>query len=259
MERNKRISLNRIIAIFIISSGVILSIVSYFFNQIIPSGIISPEFPPFYVFEIGIFLIVVGLILFKWNKIRSTKKKITIVIVIIVSFFLVFSLPIILSSPITTNGLIYFEEIVWEAGVSITTESDVRNLFSTNGMEFWNYSIEALKSHGLYYQDTYTPLFDQIVIESINKTISNGSQRSGPNMWSVAVPALIETSEWRYGFWSGYVENSYMGYGATNNPAMPLNVTNWTSPIPMTKQWSMASYLHFHIDQQTGTIWVFSY
>lgn len=99
----------------------------------LPEGIISTDFPPFYLFFIGIIFLIIGLFFFFWNKIRKLgKKKISMIITLIVVTFFILSLPIISRSLVShTDRLIRNDEIVWKANQSIKTEKELKSIFES--------------------------------------------------------------------------------------------------------------------------------
>jgi len=68
MKKEKVMSFISTLGILILLIGIAVSFISVFFNKMMPGRIISPDFPPFYLFFIGIVIFVFGFLLFFWEK-----------------------------------------------------------------------------------------------------------------------------------------------------------------------------------------------
>jgi len=203
MKNDIKINLVSIVSILIVLIGFGLSIVSYFFNKMLPEGIISPDFPPFYLFFIGAVLFLVGLFRFFWEKIKKFgKKKMRISVTIIVVFILILSLPIINRCiPIqTTSRLIISEHVVWQTNESVATETSARDLFESHVMEFWESSLDILRDNNFTYSENAVPLLQQMRVYS------------SMNRWEIKVPIIHKGADWRFGFLDGYIEINEEGW-----------------------------------------------
>jgi hypothetical protein len=201
MKNNKNINLVSIVSILVLLIGFVLSLVSYFFNKILPVGIISSDFPPFYLFFIGMVFLTIGFFLFFFKKIQNIgRKRIGIVITLIVIFFIILSLPIVFRSlTISTGRFILSEDVVWQANESIATETEAQDLFKSHIMEFWETSLNILRDSHLSYPDNAVPLLEQMRVYSTESY-------SSMNKWGIIIPVIPEGADWNIGFFDGYVE-----------------------------------------------------
>lgn len=207
MKNDKNINLVSIISILIILIGFGLSIVSYFFNKMLPEGIISSDFPPFYLFFIGVVLLVVGFFLFFLKKIKNIgKKRIGVVVALLAIFILILCIPIINRSLTHHTGrFIRSEHVVWQTNESVTTEKGAQDLFESYVMEFWEPSLDILRDNNLSYPDNAIPLLDQMRVYSTESY-------SFMNRWGIIMPVIPKGADWRIGFFDGYIEVSEEGW-----------------------------------------------
>jgi len=129
---------------------------------------------------------------------------------------------------------IRFEDIVWTANNSIATEPELRDLFNFYGLQFWETSLDFLRSHGLYYPGNYTPLLGHMGVNLIELTSvnpQNTSQKWGPPQWTIVIPAIKENAEWRIGN-DGIIEEK----------------------LPSEDTWRDAAHIWFLTEQQNGTV-----
>lgn len=201
MKKDKSINLILLISIPTILIGFGLSFVSYFFNRMLPEGIISTDFPPFYLFFIGIIFLTIGLFLFFWKKIQKIgRKKIGIIVTLIVIFFIILSIPIIARSfGYHTGRLIQNEDVVWEANQRVTTDKELKDIFESNAMEFWGLALKILEDNQLSYPENAVPLLEKMRIYS-------SEPYSSMNRWGIRLPVIPEGADWRIGFFDGYIE-----------------------------------------------------
>jgi len=225
MKKIKSINLILLISIPIIIIGLGLSFVSYFFNKMLPGGIISTGFPPFYLFFIGMIFFIIGLFLFFWNKIQKLgRKKIGIAVTLVVVFFIILSMPIIIRSlTISTGRFIQNEEVVWEANQSITTEAELKSMLESNVMEFWEPALNILKENQLSYPENAVPLLEKIRVDS-------SESYSSMNRWGIRLPVIPEGADWRIGFFDGYIEIYEDGL------------------------WHDTSYVFFNVEKENGIV-----
>jgi len=225
MKKIKSINFVPLTSIPILLIGFGISFFSYFFNKMLPEGIISTGFPPFYLFFIGMILFIVGLFLFFWNKIqRLGRKKIGITVTLVVVFFIILSTPIISRSLTTSTGrFIRNEEVVWESNQSIATETELKSMFESNIMAFWEQALNILKENQLSYPENAVPLLEKIRVDS-------SESYSSMNRWVIRLPAIPEGADWRIGFFDGYIEIYEEG------------------------SWHDTSYVFFNVEKENGIV-----